>query len=87
MTNEAQRNPNSPNEIGNGRRRQIAIGGALIRFQLATRKVDGLQASADNNDDALVAARRAVNGFPTVIEKRMVCRPVLITNLGKRSYK
>jgi hypothetical protein len=49
--------------------------------------VDGLQVGADNNDDALVAARRAVNGFPTVIEKRMVCRLVLITNLGKRSYK
>jgi hypothetical protein len=40
MTNEAQRNPNSPNEIRNGRRRHIAIGGALIRFQVATRKVE-----------------------------------------------
>jgi hypothetical protein len=84
MSNEAQRSPNSPNEIGNGIQRQIAIGGTLIRFQLATREADGLQASADNNDDALVAARRAVNGFPTFIKKRMVCRPVLITNLKPR---
>jgi hypothetical protein len=83
--NETQRNPNSDNEIGFVRRPQISIRGVRIRFQRATREADGLHTSADNNGDALVAARRAVNGFPTVIEQQHIVNNY--ENLGKRSYK
>ena len=68
--NEAQRNPNSHNEIGFVRRRQIAIHVGRSRFQPAIREVAGLQATVDNNGDALVAARRVVNGLPTVIQQQ-----------------
>jgi hypothetical protein len=83
--NEAQRNPNSHNEIGFVRRRQIPIRGGRSRFQPATREVDGLQAGVDNNGDALVAARRAVNGLPTVIQQQHHVNNY--ETLGKRLYK
>jgi hypothetical protein len=83
--NEAQRNPNSHNEIGFVRRRQISIHVGRSRFQLATREVDGLQATVDNNGDALVAARRAVTGLPTVIEQQHNVNNY--ETLGKRLYK
>jgi hypothetical protein len=84
-SNEAQRNTNSHNEIRIVWRRQTAIRGARSRFQLATREVDGLQVSVDNNGDALVAARRVVNGLPTVIEQQHIVNNY--ESLGKRSYK
>ena len=79
---EAQRNTNSHNEIRIVRRRQTAIRGAQSRFPLPTREVDGLQATVDNNGDALVAARRAV---PTVIQQQHNVNNY--ESLGKRLYK